>query len=96
MSKIHFTLTTWFNVLLIVVCALVVGALLSIAHPRPLLLSTLGAGAGLVAGILQRKSVVSSPAIFAEARSYARFMFVRDIVAFGAIGAVRRSPPTPR
>jgi hypothetical protein len=65
----HFTLMMRFNLLLILVCALVVGALLSILHPRPLLLSIIGAGAGLVAGMLQRWSVRSSPEAFAGARS---------------------------
>ena len=135
-TKTHFTLTTWFNVVLIVVWAVAVAAFLSIARPRPLLSSAIGAGAGLMAGILQRKSVQLSPALFAAARSaleirrafksnragalsiatvwatlsvlivialahgfnvlvdyfagYASFVFVRDVVAFGAIGAVRR------
>ena len=136
MSTIHFSLTTWYNTLLIVVSALVAGSLVSLAHPRPLLSSAIGVGAGLLAGILQRKSVQLSPALFAAARSaleirrafksnragalsiatvwgtlsvlivialahgfnvlvdyfagYASFVFVRDVVAFGAIGAVRR------
>jgi len=68
-TKTHFTLTTWFNVVLIVVWAVAVAAFLSIARPRPLLSSAIGAGAGLMAGILQRKSVQSSAAIFAEAKS---------------------------
>src|SRR5439155_18196171 len=69
MSTIHFSLTTWYNTLLIVVSALVAGSLVSLAHPRPLLSSAIGVGAGLLAGILQRKSVQSSPALFAAASS---------------------------
>lgn len=141
MTRIHFTLTTWFNVLIIVICALVVGVLLTVMHPRPFLLSGIGAGAGLLAGMLQRQSVRSSPATFAEARSalqvrrafrsnhagtlsiatmwvtgvaliavafaqgghplspiagYASFMLMRDIVAFGAIGDMRRNASSLR
>lgn len=69
MSKIHFTLTTRFNVVLIAVSAVVAGVLLFLVHPRPLLSSAIGVGAGLLAGILQRKSIRSSPALFAAARS---------------------------
>jgi hypothetical protein len=53
MARIHVTLTTWFNVWIIVVCALVVGVRLAVVHPRPFLLSMVGAGTGLLGGVLQ-------------------------------------------
>jgi len=69
MGDRHLTLDARFNAALIVVWALAAGALLYLARPRPLLLSGVGAAAGLVAGILQRKSVRLAPASFAEAKS---------------------------
>lgn len=67
--KTHFTLTTWFNVAVIVVLAVAAGILLSTLKPRPVLVAATGAAAGLVAGALQRASVASSRAVFASARS---------------------------
>ncbi len=69
MSEPHFTLTPWFNVLLMAVSAVVTGVLLFSVHPRPLLSTSIGVVAGLLAGILQPKSIRSSPALFAAARS---------------------------
>jgi len=69
MGRIHFSLTTWYNALVIAVSAAVAGALVFLAQPRPLLSSAIGISAGLLAGMLQRKSIQLSPALFAAARS---------------------------
>lgn len=69
MTETHFTLSPRFNAILIVVWALAAGAVLWIARPHPVVLTSIGAAAGLLAGILQRKSVLSAPAIFAGAQS---------------------------
>ena len=69
MGRIHFSWTTWYNSLVVAVSAVVAGALVLLAQPRPLLSSAIGTGAGLLAGILQRKSIQLSPGLFAAARS---------------------------
>jgi hypothetical protein len=58
-----------FNSILIAVWALAAAVLLCVVRPRPILPAAVGAAAGLLAGLLQRKSVRSAPAIFARARS---------------------------
>jgi hypothetical protein len=65
----HFTLRPGFNVVLIIVWGLAAGVLSWAAQPHPVLLAGVGAAAGLIAGLLQRRSIQSAPATFAGARS---------------------------
>src|SRR5262245_35924834 len=67
MSVPHFTLERRFNVILIAVWGVAAVASLWIDCPRAFTPSAVGAAAGVLAGILQVRSVRSSPASFARA-----------------------------
>ena len=69
MGKAHFTLNRRVNLALIVVWGLGASLLTILAQPRPVLTVVIGAVSGLVAGLLQRGSVKSSPHLFAQAQS---------------------------